>query len=93
MPERSLPKLAESPIAGQVWAKPLPKAEMALLLINHSPRTLTHTLSLSKLNLTAPSYTATDVWAGDGFGPVEGNVTLVVPPWDSAFWRLAPQQV
>jgi hypothetical protein len=86
------PRVADSPVAAQLWAKPLPKGDMALLLINHSPRQLTHTVSLAKLNLTAPSYTAMDVWAKSGFGPLSTQLTLIVAPWDSAFWRLAPQQ-
>lgn len=86
------PRLADSPIAGQLWAKPLPKGDMALLLINHSPHRLTHTVTLSALNLTATSYSAMDVWANDGFGPVSGKLTLIVSPWDSAFWRLSPQK-
>ena len=85
------PKLADSPIAGQLWAKPLPKGDLALLLINHSPDQLTHTVALSALNLTASSYTAMDVWENDGFGPVSGKLTIDVAPWDSAFWRLSPQ--
>ena len=71
--------------------KPLPKGDLALLLINHSPDQLTHTVALSALNLTASSYTAMDVWENDGFGPVSGKLTVDVAPWDSAFWRLSPQ--
>ena len=87
----SPPRLADSPIAGQLWAKPLPKGDMALLLINHSPRQLSHTVALATLNLTAGAYTAMDVWANDGFGPLSTQLTIIVEPWDSAFWRLTPQ--
>ena len=79
--------------AAQLWAKRQPRGAMAVLLINHGSKRLeSHSVDLaSKLNLTAPSYAARDVWAHADLGTVAGKLSLSVDAYDSAFVVLTPQ--
>jgi len=79
--------------SGQIWAKKQPHGGMAVLLINHGGKLIDgHTIDLkTTLNLTAPSYTARDVWAHKDLGTVpEAKLSLSVFPYDSAFVLLTP---
>ena len=78
--------------AGQLWAKRQPHGAMAVLLINHGGSRLEkHSVDLAaKLNLTAPSYAARDVWNHDDLGTVAGTLSLSVDAYDSAFVMLTP---
>ncbi len=75
---------------GQLWAKRLPGGRSAALFINHSPRALSYTLSMKKLNLTASTYTVRDVWAGTNNGTATAFLRLWVQSYDSAFVTLTP---
>ena len=79
--------------AAQLWAKRQPRGAMAVLLINHGGKRLEgHSVDLAaKLNLTAPSYAARDVWAHEDLGSVAGKLSLSVDAYDSAFVVLTPQ--
>lgn len=78
--------------SGQLWAKRLPGGGSAILLINHSPTPLRYTLKLAKLNLTASSYEARDLWALRSLGEVGASgLPLKVPAYDSAFVELRPK--
>ena len=78
---------------GQVWAKPQPGGAEAALVINHGGEPLQYSITLDKLNLTAASYSARDIWARAN---IPGAVTaahglhLTVAPYDSAFVLLTP---
>jgi alpha-galactosidase len=79
----------------QTWAKPLPGGELAVLLINASPRPLVagaKTLSFAALNLTTTSVTVRDIWNRSSLGSFHGVWPVpTVPPFDSVFVRLAPE--
>jgi hypothetical protein len=78
----------------QMWAKPLPSGELAVLLINASPMPLaagSKNLNFSALNLTSTSVTVRDIWLHRGLGVFHGVWPVpTVPPFDSVFVRLAP---
>ena len=78
--------------AAQLWAKRQPHGAMAVLLINHGGARLEqHSVDLAaKLNLTAPSYAARDVWNHHDLGTVAGTLSLSVDAYDSAFVTLTP---
>ena len=83
---------------GQLWAKPMPKGGMALLLINHGGKKInSYSVPLQTLNLTThTTYGILDIWtqqprqaAAGGAQTTGGNVTFVdLPPYDSAFLLL-----
>ena len=82
-------------VGKELWAKPLPGGELAVLLINASPRPLVagaKTLSFAALNLTTTSVTVRDIWNRSSLGSFHGVWPVpTVPPFDSVFVRLAPE--
>jgi len=93
--EPTAPSLAEEVGVfgvGQLWAKRQPQGALAVLLINFGTKPLNHTVQMASLNLTASTaYDARDIWAHTSMGVVIGNLTLKVPPFDSALVLLSPQ--
>lgn len=86
---------AETPSApfgsGRLWAKPQPFGAMAALLINHGSAPINnYTIALSKLNLSASSYTVQDIWSGAQLGQATRVLPLKAPAYDSAFVLLTP---
>ena len=77
--------------SGQLWAKPQPQGAMAVLLINHSPTTISnYSIALSKLNLTEASYSVRDIWTSKSLGTIDDVLKIVAPAYDSAFMMLSP---
>ena len=74
-----------------MWGKQQANGGAAALLINHAGGNLTHSLVLAKLNLTAASYTARDIWAQKDLGTVTTAMELSVAAYDSAFVLFSPK--
>ena len=75
----------------QVWAKPLPNGEHAVLLINLSEETQTVGVSPAELGLVWRSSSQVDVWTGKLF---VGNLTAGVrlAPHDNAFIKITSEE-
>ena len=79
-----------------MWAKVQPQGASAVLVINQQGRVLTHSIELSKLNLTAAgAYEVRDIWARRTLpGKVTGGMLAVrVQPYDSAFLLVSPSSI
>ena len=79
---------------GQLWAKRIPGGGAAALLINASPQNLTHSLNLTKLNMSSSiwnGYSVRDVWAHKYKAKATSETyPLTVAPFDSAFLFFSP---
>merc|ERR1712039_932930 len=72
--------------AGQVWAKKQPGGACAALIINTGSSPIkNYNLEFAKLNLTSGAYSARDIWARKDIGSFKEQLSLSVPPYDSAF--------